>query len=665
MFHFNFSLKGAGHALLPACLLVIAGVSVFAQNSSTTIVGVRDKTKTTDIAASVDIISEEDIVKSGKSTVTELLESVPGVSLSGMTGSSRRGVSIGGYGENAYGRVLILLDGVPLNNPDMVSADLSWIQVSSIKQIEVYKGDASALYGNQAVAGVISITTKEAAKRSVMVEGSASTNKTVTGTASASTAGDSYGVTVSATMDNERHERENAESYTGTVSVGGFYDVTDTVSIHTQVSAHNDRYGMPGSASERDATTVKNPYDYAKLFGTFVLVKPEWDFSEQGKTTLPLSYTYSKVDSAWLSSKDWSDATKNYFSEKRVHTITFRPDVSYQFNDAVKAYAAFDSQWNYVSTKTGYDTSFTALEDASLTPVKMSTSNYAPVANITFTPVQPLQLELTGRYDSYTIRYDSGAVDASKSYSKPVWKASVLYHVTESDEFDSSVYASYGSIFRYPFTDEVGSFYGYTTDKFSDLKAETGYSARLGYKGVLNIGSFDVYGGWSSTDNEIVYNGATYANENMDPITRWTAGASVKVTPIQYVAFTAGYTFVNAKFTSGTYKDKKVPLVSEHVCTAGITIMPIEKIAFGSTIRIDSPYYLATDFANAQDKEPVAVNLGLNASCKVTEDFTLYANADNLLEKAKPEYAGYSSSAGAYYYPRDGRTFTVKARIMY
>jgi iron complex outermembrane recepter protein len=143
----------------------------------------RDETDVNSIAVAVSVISSEDIEKSGKTSVTDLLESAPGVSLSGTTGSTRRAFQSRGYGDNSYGRVLVLLDGIPLNNPDMSAPDLSWIQVSSIKQIEVYKGDASALYGNQASAGVISITTKETGKKSAFVEAGASSKKSVFGSA--------------------------------------------------------------------------------------------------------------------------------------------------------------------------------------------------------------------------------------------------------------------------------------------------------------------------------------------------------------------------------------------------------------------------------------------------------------------------------------------------
>jgi|GEM_PF-3546069 len=659
MLHFNFSHKSAVRELTVLIMLAVCSAYAGAQDAAITVTGLRDETSAKNIAGSVNIITADDIATSGKTNITSVLEDIPGISLSGTTGSTRRGVSVGGYGDNSYGRVLILLDGVPLNNPDMSAPDLSWIQISSIKQIEIVKGDGSALYGNQASAGVISITTKDAGKKSAFAEAGASTGKSVFGSAGVASAGDSYGAAVNATVYNERSRRENGDSYTGTAGAAGYYDVTDSLTVHTNIQAFNDRYGMPAYTLKRDSSAANDTKSYADDFGVFAMIRPEWSFSEKGKITVPVAYQYKNTESLMSSSY-------NYAAKVNRHVCTFRPDITYKLSDSFKIYGAADSEFTNIHSKTGSDASFDALDDDSYaSEPHMKTWNIAPVVRLTCI-TGALQLEGTGRYDYYKVHYENSAnADVSKSFASPVWQLSALYHVTDTDVFASSAYASFGSIFRYPFTDEMGNFYGYRTDDFNDLKAEKGYSARIGYKGVLKSADFDIYGGWSSTDNEIVYDASSYSNINMDPVNRWTAGISISVQPIEMVTLNAGYTYVNAKFTESAYDGNSVPLVSDHTVLAGCTVTPMRQISAGVSVRVDSPYYLATDFANAQDREPWSCDLSANTAFHVTDDVTLFMSGNNLLEKAKADYAGYSAVKGAYYYPHDGRSFTFKARITY
>lgn len=60
--------------------------------------------------------------------------------------------------------ILILVDGSPLLQNSVAGFDLDQISTNGIKQIEVIKGGASALYGGQAMGGVINIITNRPAE---------------------------------------------------------------------------------------------------------------------------------------------------------------------------------------------------------------------------------------------------------------------------------------------------------------------------------------------------------------------------------------------------------------------------------------------------------------------------------------------------------------------
>jgi iron complex outermembrane recepter protein len=124
-------------------------------------------------SAHVTVITADDIVESGETSIVRLLDKVAGLQFNGALGESQGQVSMRGFGENAHGRVLVMVDGRKLNNPDMEGINWLGISLSDIERIEVLRGPASVLYGNHAVGGVINIITKKPS-RNASVSASAS-----------------------------------------------------------------------------------------------------------------------------------------------------------------------------------------------------------------------------------------------------------------------------------------------------------------------------------------------------------------------------------------------------------------------------------------------------------------------------------------------------------
>jgi len=107
-------------------------------------------------------LSAESIERNAGKSVVDILNEVPGIQMEGNFGSPGTNISTyvrGGRNKN----VLILIDGIPLNDPSGISAsyDLRLLPVSSIESIEVLKGGLSTLYGTGASAGVINIALKK------------------------------------------------------------------------------------------------------------------------------------------------------------------------------------------------------------------------------------------------------------------------------------------------------------------------------------------------------------------------------------------------------------------------------------------------------------------------------------------------------------------------
>jgi outer membrane receptor protein involved in Fe transport len=144
----------------------------------------RVEQKLRDVPANVTVITSEEIKQSPARTVDDLLRQIPGFSLfrrssSIVANASTQGVSLRGIGPSAVSRALVLLDGVPFNDPFGGWVYWSKVPLESIERIEVVRGGGSAVYGNYALGGVINIVTRRPEARVAQAKLDLGTRNTV------------------------------------------------------------------------------------------------------------------------------------------------------------------------------------------------------------------------------------------------------------------------------------------------------------------------------------------------------------------------------------------------------------------------------------------------------------------------------------------------------
>jgi outer membrane receptor protein involved in Fe transport len=118
------------------------------------------------LPAKIVVVGSEQLERSAALTLDDFLKQVPSFSLFRRTSSlvaqpTTQGVSLRGLGASGVSRTLVLLDGVPFNDPVGSWVYWSMIPELQIAKIEVDEGGTSSLYGSSAMAGVIDITTRE------------------------------------------------------------------------------------------------------------------------------------------------------------------------------------------------------------------------------------------------------------------------------------------------------------------------------------------------------------------------------------------------------------------------------------------------------------------------------------------------------------------------
>ncbi|MGD9978307.1 MAG: TonB-dependent receptor [Bacteroidales bacterium] len=116
--------------------------------------------KTWDVPALVSVIDSVGIKSEPATNVDNLLRTIPGLFVSRSSGVYSKNASVTMRGLDGSNRVLILYDGAPLNKTSYGFINWSLISPDMVDQVEVVHGPSSALFGNNAMAGVINIRTK-------------------------------------------------------------------------------------------------------------------------------------------------------------------------------------------------------------------------------------------------------------------------------------------------------------------------------------------------------------------------------------------------------------------------------------------------------------------------------------------------------------------------
>jgi len=139
--------------LMPAALL-----------EEVTVTPTRTEQRLGDIPASINVLSAEDIRQSPAVVADDVLRQVSTFSLFRRTSSlvaqpTTQGVSLRGIGPSGQSRTLVLLDGIPFNDPFGGWVYWTRVPLASVDRIEMTDGTTSSLYGNYAMGGVINIIT--------------------------------------------------------------------------------------------------------------------------------------------------------------------------------------------------------------------------------------------------------------------------------------------------------------------------------------------------------------------------------------------------------------------------------------------------------------------------------------------------------------------------
>ena len=153
------------HALAMACIMV-SGAGAAAETTELNpmvVTATRSSVSLADAPAAMTVITAEQIRARGATNLLEALRGTPGITLNGRQVGGRKTLSIRGAEDR---HTLVLIDGRRISSTDDTIGhsdyQYGWVGIEQIERIEVVRGPMSALYGSEAIGGVINIITRPA-----------------------------------------------------------------------------------------------------------------------------------------------------------------------------------------------------------------------------------------------------------------------------------------------------------------------------------------------------------------------------------------------------------------------------------------------------------------------------------------------------------------------
>lgn len=195
--------------------LVIAAEDAVPELETTIVSANRYESSARESGSSITVITADEIKKRQLFTVADIMRLVPGLDVLNSGGMGRMtNVYTRGAGS---GQTLVMIDQVEMNDPSspVGAFDFANLMVDNIERIEILRGGESALYGSEAIGGVINIVTKKgqgAPKFGLSAQGGSYDTFKVLGTASGEVDEFNYSTTASTT---ETHGFSAADSLWG------------------------------------------------------------------------------------------------------------------------------------------------------------------------------------------------------------------------------------------------------------------------------------------------------------------------------------------------------------------------------------------------------------------------------------------------------------------
>jgi outer membrane receptor for ferrienterochelin and colicins len=604
-----------------------------------------------DAAATISVITKEELEKKSYTDVTDALKNIPGVNISG--GGSNQSVMMRGMGAEY---TLFLIDGKPMQGNDAFNPNgsLAGTQINflpsleNIERIEVIRGPASSLYGSDAMGGVINIITK---KNSNEVKAGISTEYIMA----------------------DSSNKVNNDSISTSMFINAPL-VKDLLSLSLNGSFLNSDESNFGADSVKSAGS--DPEFKRKNFGTKLTLTPD------EYNTLGLEYLYSKQERKFTPGKSLASTSDESYFKSIKNNYSATHELKYD-KFLLNSYVNYDDAENpsRVNEDTGNGIKFNTLtlntqgtyffdshktslganykeenlEDGATSSlndeiVKMKRYQWSIFGEDEWGLTEDLYLTLSGRYDENEKFGDNFSP-----------KAYLVYHLTDNWSLKGGVTSGYKApSLRQSATDFAGVSRGGVMIGNPDLTPETSLNyetgvsydnSDLGLKGSLVVYQTDFddkiarTGRICEPNTPCTYKGTTYAAhqygytayENVDKVEFQGLELTTDYDILENLTYRHSYTYTDSEQKTGTNKGKPLNDVSEHMFNAGLDLELTKKLDLWTQANYRSKTSGDTD----GERQPAYTFADLGLVYKVSDKLKLKSGVYNVTNKEVTTEDGY------------------------
>ncbi len=578
-------------------------------------------------AAHIKVLDRALIEESGALHLVDLMRTRGGVQISDTFGDgSRATISMRGFGSNAAANTLVLVDGRRLNNTDLRGPDLNSIPLQDVERIEIIQGSSGALFGDQAVGGVINIITRKPDGPDIHIEiGAGSYSSQLQRIQASNRHQNGVNYQVSAERRASNNYRDNNETMFNNARLRAGLDYASG-EVFAEYQHTDEDLNLPGGlfADERAISRKQTnfPTDFNDTrsrvwrLGGQQSLGSNW--SMQGE------YTYRHVETEGL--------LTGIGLEQVRHDRSLNPRLvgHYGINggELLLTLGADIEEHEY-----------------SLTSVFGRTANDQDMRSLYGQLIMPIVDYLTVTAGIRKAWVDNRLFDGTTPIAglelnddQLVYSFGVVLKPSDSVR----LFLRRDENYRFPLVDEqTNTDPGFVS--VMPLQTQTGVSVEFGFEISKASWQASVMGYRTRMKNEIDFDPSLgfgfCCNTNLDPTERLGVIVDVFAALGDHWDWTGQYNYVDATFSQGTFAGNEIPFVAEHQFSSTLGYRFSENFRLSGELLARSSRFASGDIGNSTAKVAGFTIMNLLADYQ-RGPWRLTARVDNLLDKEYSEFAG-------------------------
>ncbi len=617
--------------------------------------------KLSDTPVTISVIDEKEIEKVKYRNPDEILRRIPGVYTHDFGGESElSSIRIPTHFTNPY--TLLLIDGVPTSSYGSGSSgNFGELNSDNIARIEVVKGPSSALYGSNAIGGVINVITKNPSPQpQVKVWSELGEDDQWRSGVSGSGSSDKLGFNFGLNHISSDNWREHAEVDKKAANFKLQYLPTEQGLLTFKLDYIYFDNESPGTLNEDDFLT-----DWQQSYQTFAYKKLK-------KTTPLLSYTHyldnAEIKANLILRDIDEESIPNYAIRKQgpfryvgQYSESDTRDIDGQFLytrdfDKLRSKVIFGvdaergsidaQQYNLDVTYDRALNKYTGYTNVGIDDdFDITTEIYAPYLQFELSPFEKLRLTAGGRYDK--VKYDvDSRVDASKTGDKDFSRFSPKFGAVYQFLPTLNTYLNVSEGFVVPTTSQLltSSWANINLDHEIATNYEVGLrSSLLDCQIDLDVALYTM----DIKDKIIASDLSRYLKKYVNAGETSQKGIEVtgRYSPVDFASLSLAYTYAKNKFeeySPGTvdFAGNYLPRSPQHRLNLRLNVQPVTNMDVEFEIDEISSQY--TDDANtAKYSRPTLFNIRVKYDWR---QWSFWASLENVIDKEYASYVSYSAS---------------------